>query len=558
MKAINNILLGFTLATGAFVFDACTGDLDVPVMNPNQLTSDEFANDPESYLDRCIAEIYQGMATSSNAGAGESILAIPNEDKGAGTFTRTIFFLEEVTTDNYSWLQFNDAGLYELVTQNFAPDNMVMYQNYSRLYAEIALCNQFIRTVESGAFNLPDNLQERAAEYIRQAKTIRSLCYFYAIDLYGDCGYIDETAGVGSTPPQLTRQEAYDKAVACLEDVSAEWGNSYVEPPYGYVGKEVADAMLVKFYLNAKTWGVDKNNDSYQKCWTLAQKIIANHQGEGLNGTGLAESYIALFGANNHEYASQGSRANEIIMTIPQDGMQLESYGGSTFYICTVCGSFDGISAVGDCNLNSQWTCMVARQQLSEIWDYDKDVRASLWKTKKDGFKIDNQIISGNSGYGMGYAPIKYTNFAYNVDGSVDLANSPDGEHRAFADADWSMIRLAEIYLSAAEANILGGAGNASDALIYVNNIRTRAGLDEWTSADMTADNILTERNRELYGENDRRTSLVRHGKYAGSAYIWNWKGGVQTGAQTPKHMDIFPIPSKVISFSGYHQNPGY
>ena len=74
----------------------------------------------------------------------------------------------------------------------------------------------------------------------------------------------------------------------------------------------------------------------------------------------------------------------------------------------------------------------------------------------------------------------------------------------------------------------------------------------------MTADNILAERNRELYGENDRRTALVRHGKYAGDNYIWNWKGGVQSGAQTPQHMDIFPIPTKVISFSGYHQNPGY
>ena len=563
MKAINNIFLGLTLAAGAMTFNACTGDLDVPIQNPNQLTSAEFASDPEGYLDRCMAEIYQGLATAGNGGAGSSILGEGTGGAGEGTFTRTVFTLEELTTDNFSWLQFNDAGFYELVTQNFAPDNLVMYQCYSRIYAEIAICNQFIRTVQSGVFNLPDNLQERAADYIRQAKVVRSLCYFYAIDLFGDCGYIDETAGIGSTPPQMTRHDAYDHAVACLEQVSAEWGDSYVEPPYGYVGKEVADALLVKFYLNAKTWGVDKNNDSYQKCWTLAQKIIANHQGEGFNQTGLAESYLALFGANNHEYASCGSRANEIIMTVPQDGMQLESYGGTTFYIAAICGSFDGISSVDDCNLAAQWTCMVARQQFSEQWDWNADgttddVRASLWKTKKDGFKIDNMIIQGNSGYGLGYAPIKYTNFAYNVDGTVDKANSPDGSQRAFCDADWTVIRLAEIYLSAAEANILGGAGNASDALIYVNHIRARAGLEDWTSADMTADNILTERNRELYGENDRRTSLVRHGKYAGASYIWNWKGGVQSGAQTPVHMNIFPIPTKVISFSGYHQNPGY
>ncbi len=560
MKAINKIFLGLGLMAGAAAFNACTGDLDVPIQNPNQLTSEEFSKDPKGYLDRCIAEIYQSMATAGNNGAGSSILGFG--DAGAGTFTRTIFNLEELTTDNYSWLQFTDAGLYELVTMNFAPDNGVMYASYSRIYAVIAICNQFIRTVESGAYNLPESLQSTAEDYIRQAKVVRSLCYFYAIDLFGDCGYIDETAGAGSTPPQITRQEAYDKTVACLEQVSAEWGDTYTEPSYGYVGKEVADAILVKFYLNAKTWGVDKDNNAYSKCWTLAQKIIANHQNEGLNGTGLAESYIALFGANNHEYASEGSRANEIIMTIPQDGMNLESYGGSTFYIAASCGSYDGISSVNDCNLNAQWTCMVARQQLSEMFDWTEngealDQRAILWKTKKDGFKIDNSVIDGNSGYGKGYAPLKYTNFAYNTDGTIDHAASPNSDN-SFCDADWTVIRLAEIYLSAAEANILGGAGSASDALIYVNNIRNRAGLSDWVASDMTADNILAERNRELYGENDRRTALVRHGKYAGSAYIWNWKGGVQEGAQTSTHMNLFPFPDKVISFSGYRQNPGY
>lgn len=558
MKTFNKILLGFGLAATAASFNACTGDLDVPIQNPNELTSSEFGEDPKGYLDRCLAEIYQSMATAGNGGAGSSILGFG--DAGAGTFTRTIFNLEEMTTDNYSWLQFNDAGYYELVTMNFAPDNGIMYVAYSRIYAVIAICNQFIRTVESGAFQLPDNLQDTAADYIRQAKTVRSLCYFYAIDLFGDCGYIDETAGAGSTPPQVSRQEAYDKAVACLEQVSEEWGPSYSEPAYGYVGKEVADAVLVKFYLNAAGWGL---TPAYDKCWTLSQKIIAAHKGEGLNGTGLAESYLALFGANNHEYASGGARANEIIMTLPQDGMQLQSYGGSTFYIAAACGSYDGISSVNDCNLNSQWTCMVARQQLSEMFDWDQDgyaldKRAAIWKTKKDGFKIDNLVIQGNAGYGQGYAPLKYTNFAYNVDGTIDLASSPDGSANAFSDADWVMIRLAEIYLSAAEANILGNAGSSTDALDYVNYLRDRAGLAAWSSADLTADNILAERNRELYGENDRRTALVRHGKYAGSAYIWNWKGGVQTGAQTSTHYNLFPIPKQVISFSGYKQNPGY
>ena len=106
---------------------------------------------------------------------------------------------------------------------------------------------------------------------------------------------------------------------------------------------------------------------------------------------------------------------------------------------------------------------------------------------------------------------------------------------------------------------MLGGVGDRATALEYVNYIRERAWIEPWTLAQLTPENILDERSRELYGENCRRTDLVRHDKYAGGNYNWNWKGNVgEGGAPTPAHMNIFPIPSTVISFQGYKQNPGY
>lgn len=549
--------MGLGLLAVAAGATSCVGDLDVPVKNPNQLTSDQFITDPKGYLTRCFAEIFQGIATAGNGGAGSSILGFG--DAGAGSFTRTVFNLEEMTTDNYSWLQFNDAGYYELVTMNYAPDNEIMYANYSRLYVVVSLANEFINTVNQGKFGNDPEVVELSKEFVRQAKIVRSLALYYAISAYGNAGYADENLPAGSAPEQLSRADLFKKVVADLEAVSAEYGDSYKAPAYGYVGKEAADALLTKFYLNAEAW---TGTPMYGQCWTLAQKIIANHT-DGLNGTGLAEHYTCLFGANNNEYTYGGSRAKEIIWTIPQDGMNLQSYGGSTFYICTVCGSYDGISSIDDCNLNAQWTCMVARQQLSEAFAWDAngnalDQRAELWKTKKDGFAIDNTTIMGNAGYGQGYAPLKYTNFYYNEDGTVDEAASAVVTNNAFSDADWTVIRLAEIYLNAAEAYVLGGAGTPEQAAKYVSYVRERAGLGEWTPSDLTANNILAERQRELYGENDRRTSLVRHHKYAGSAYLWNWKGGVWTGKATDEHYNLFPIPTKVVSFSGYKQNPGY
>ncbi len=557
MKTINKILAGVSLLAMGGLMGSCIGDLDVPPKDPQQLTPNVFPEEPDSYLNRCIAEVFQGITTASPWGEGSSILGFG--DAGAGTFSRTVFNIEEMSTDNYSWLQFNDAGYYELVTMNLAPDNEIMYINYSRLYGIIALCNQFIRQVNDDAFRTSEDAAraERAADYVRQAKVVRSLAYYYALSAYGNIGYIDESAPAGSTPQQYSREEAFNMIVFELEGVSAEWGDTYREPAYGYVGKEAADALLTRFYLNAATW---TSTPMYDKCWSLAQKVIANHTG-GYDNSGLAESYKALFGANNYEYASQGARENEIIWTLPQDGMSLKSYGNSTFYIATVCGSYDGISSIGDCNLSAQWTCMVARQQLSEMFDFDQegytnDLRAELWKTSKDGFKIDNSTIMGNAGYGQGYAPIKFTNFAYDEWGNIDEAASPAPSD--FASADWPEIRLAEVYLNAAEAQIIGNAGSQTEALKYINYIRGRAGLGEWGVSDMTAANILKERDRELYGENDRRTSLIRHGKYAGSAYLWNWKGGTHFGAPTPEHMNLFPIPTKVISFSKYKQNPGY
>ena len=66
MKAINKILIGLGIAASAVSFSACTGDLDVPVQNPNQMTSEIFGEKPAEYLDRCLAELYQGIATAGN------------------------------------------------------------------------------------------------------------------------------------------------------------------------------------------------------------------------------------------------------------------------------------------------------------------------------------------------------------------------------------------------------------------------------------------------------------------------------------------------------------
>ena len=556
MKSLNKffIALGLVATLG---MTSCVNDLDNPVIDPNDMTPEVFAEDPKGYMDRVLAECYQSLATSGYNGPGSSIIS--GGDAGANSFTRAVFVCNELTTDEFAWKQFGDAGQYELATMQFAADNGVMYTTYSRIYTCIALCNEFLRTVEGGKFYLTEDLLPLAEEYKRQVKVLRGLCYFYAIDMFGNAGYSDETIPAGTAPAQMNRAELYKKVVTGLEEVSAEWGETYATPSYGYVGKEACDALLAKFYLNAEVFC---GEPAYDKCWAICNKIIAHHKGAGFNGSGLADSYIALFGANNDEYMSEGSRVNEIIWGIPQDGMSLQNYGGTTFFIAASSStSTPGLNMTNaTTGLNASWTCMNARTQLSEKFEWDDagnsvDARAALWMTSKDGANIENTSITN---FADGYVPVKYTNYAYDEFGGIDVDNNPPASN-AFADADWCVIRLAEIYLTAAESFVLGGAGNSADALAYVNYVRERAWIEPFGLAQLTPENILDERSRELYGENCRRTDLVRHNKYAGGNYNWNWKGNVGNGGTaTPQHMDIFPIPSTVISFQGYKQNPGY
>jgi hypothetical protein len=99
--------------------------------------------------------------------------------------------------------------------------------------------------------------------------------------------------------------------------------------------------------------------------------------------------------------------------------------------------------------------------------------------------------------------------------------------------------------------------GDAAGALADVNSVRnsrTAYTVKGTPLASITLDLLLRERGFELYWEMNRRTDLIRFGKYEG---IWTEK------TNTDKNKRVFPIPQNAVDGASnlpnyMKQNAGY
>lgn len=117
-------------------------------------------------------------------------------------------------------------------------------------------------------------------------------------------------------------------------------------------------------------------------------------------------------------------------------------------------------------------------------------------------------------------------------------------------------MRMAEVYLIAAEYDILLNGG--SGAMAYVNKVRQRAGAKALSGA-ATIRTVLDERGRELCGEFTRFFDLKRTGMYANNSYLQETFPEL-AGYFKPEYA-LRPIPSNytdVISTGALFINPGY
>ena len=538
-KYIKHSIFGVILALS---LSACMKDLDQEPIDPDSFTEkDVFKNATEAK--GALAKIYASLSLTGQKGpSGDGDIA--GADEGSTGYTRMQFYLQVASTDE-AIIRWSDAGVPDFHNMSWTPANTFNNAYYNRLGQQIAFANSFI-----------DNAQALASDpevgyYIAEARFIRAYAYYNVIDAFGKAPLVTSSKA-DLKPAQNTRAELFNFVESELKDLEGKLKAARANE-YGRVDVVAAQALLARLYLNAKVY---IGQDKYTDCITYAKKVIAssyslNTTDANNNGT----AYDELFLADNNSNGAQ----NEFIFLASFDGLNTKTYGGTAFIIHGATGGNMNASSLG---INDGWSGLTAPKEFVnkfEVSARNGNNEPTAWKDKRAMFYTDGQTYENTDLKDFtksGYAITKFKN----ITSTGAAGKDPE---KKFPDTDLPLIRLAEVYLTYAEAVLRGGTGgDRATALGYINQLRSRAyGNASGNIADsnLTLDFILDERARELYWEGLRRTDLIRYGKFTGGAYLWSFKGGTASGVAVPDYRNLYPIPQDARTANdNLTQNTGY
>ena len=505
----------------------CTKDLD---RSPDYgLTSEKLYANEAGYRSS-IAKIYGGLVLTGNSGPDGSgdLAAI---DEGFSSYIRNLWNLQELPTDE-AVIGWNDQTIKDFHEMDWAAADNFIRAFYSRVFFQITLANSFI--IESADSKLSSRGitgadAEKVRGYRAEARMLRAISYWHALDLFGSTTFTTDADGIGSfLPKQGTRAELFayvEKETKELESLLPAPRNN----EYGRLDRSTAWMVLANLYLNANVY---IGTPRWTEAVTYSKKVIDA-------GYTLDPNYRNLFLADNHN-------SKEMIFAVPFDGIKSRTWGGTTYLTHAPVG---GKMKIDDFGIDGGWAGLRTTKALvGKFTDITgaTDKRAQFFT---DGQSLE---ITDISDFANGYAVSKWKNVT---------STGAKGSNPTWVDIDYPMFRLGEAYLIFAEAVLRGGTGGSNEqAVNYFNELRKRAYGS--TTANVSAINlqlILDERARELHWEGKRRTDLIRYGQFTTAAYLWPWKGNTPTGRAVEDFRNIYPLPSaEVNSNPNLKQNPGY
>ena len=541
-------------------FVSCADELNIKSIDPQ--------SSPTYTVEGLLAKQYATLGLTGQKGpAGSADLS---GDEGESGFIRTIFNLQELMTDETAWAYQNDNAIAPITNFSWNSGNDRVNWAYQRLIFDITLYNQFI-------FEQSGSLSE---DRIAEVRFLRALNYYYFLDLFRKAPFKDTFDN--NLPTEKSGKDLYewlDNELTTIEPMMAEVGAYNNSENFGRADRGAAYALHARLALNSEVY-TDGQVKDYQKAIHYCDEIINSGKYDlsrvpknGYSG------YQQLFMGDND---CNPEAMQEIIFPIRQDGVKTESYAG-TSYLINACNK----AGMPYASTSDPWSCLFARVDLVKKFFPNGDIPMAAKEDIPEN-ATQEKIIAKDNEKGIGTADViakakddralfymgvggcdgkvrtlvpgeainDFMNGASIVKWSNIHADGSVQHHQKFSDTDFPVFRLAEIYLTRAEAKYrLNGSQDGLEDILKVQDRANRqikaSSVDEQT--------LIDEWCREFYMEGRRRSDLVRFGLFTGSKYLWSFKGGSENGQGIPAKCDIYPIPGDEIKNNpNMTQNPKY
>lgn len=330
--SIKNLMI---LAGMSLMAVSCFKDLDTVPIDPNEVTSAAVYNDPAAYK-QVLAKLYAGLALSGQEGpAGKPDIA--GIDEGFSTYIRQYWKAQELPTDE-AVIAWNDGNIQDYHQQDWDANNEFVAAMYNRIYYQISLCNEYLRETTDAKLDsrgVSASLKSEIVQFRAEARFLRALSYWHALDLFRNVPFVTENDKVGSFfPPQNTAQQTFDYIESELKAIDGDLAKPQ-QNEYGRADQACAWTLLAKLYLNSEVY---TGRQRYSDCRDYCQKVINA-------GYTLDNDYTHLFLADNN-------KAKGIIFPVLFDGTRSQTYGGMTFLVHA---SVGGSMKASDFGIDGGW-----------------------------------------------------------------------------------------------------------------------------------------------------------------------------------------------------------
>ena len=437
-------------------------------------------------------------------------------------FQRAFIKIGEVMSGNMYW----GSSPYLTFTTN-GTDGDLVNMSYS-----LWNVNGQANTVITNILNSEGPSQAAKNKAIGEALTWKAMAYFFMVRTFGEVPIVHDnnailTSGTYNDLYKADRASVYEyiimtleKALELLPKQTSGWN--------GRIDYYAAEGLLAKVYLTRAGLSGSLNVDDLQKAASLAEDVILN------SGRSLTPEYSDIFrlapavhnATGEHliawqwectsgRWTAQNTLQSDLCFEgFSEFGDMWGGWGGPSYDLAL---AFGADPVLGPAEIQKvkdkrrQATLMMAGDVYPYFWT------SKSTKTGNKGFDYLYFLYSGDAEYAAYGVPAQF-------EGPCGMQNVKhlfgDGaDHEAalgFSAARMSyqlptpLLRLADVYLICAEANLL--TGNAAKALQYTNAVRERAGVEALASVKF--EDVWKERRLELAGEGDRWYDYVRLAYY--------------------------------------------